>query len=113
MTGNYAERYIFWGFLGAYSRGGFPQKWKFYFSVGEVSTSTWWSEETKVLEKESKSNSGCWELCDVVLCKDLSDLTLLCGKADGLGNVDSEGMCQLRISSTESEVACGISKCSC
>lgn len=40
----------------------------------------------------------------MVLCKDLSDLTLLlCGKADELGNVDSEGICQLRLSSAEAQ----------
>lgn len=61
--------------------------------MGHVSASKWWSEETKVLDKDGKSNSGCWELYDVVLYKDLSDLTLLpCGKADELGNVDSEGI---------------------
>lgn len=56
----------------------------------------------------SESKSGCWEVCEVVLCKDLSDLTLLlCGKTDELGNVNSEGIYQLKISSAEAH-QCGM-----
>lgn len=47
-------------------------------------------------------------MCEVVLCKDLSDLTLLlCGKTDELGNVNSEGIYQLKISSAEAH-QCGM-----
>lgn len=43
-----------------------------------------------------------------MLCKDLSDLTLLlCGKTDELGNVDSEGIYQLKIGSAEAQ-QCGM-----
>lgn len=63
------------------------------FAVGDASTINWWCGEAYIPEKESKSNSGCWELYDVVLYKDLHDFTvLLCGKAeDGLGIVGSQG----------------------
>lgn len=75
--------------------------------VPDISTRKRRSGEAKVLE-ESESNSGCWELCEAVLCKDLSNLTLLlCGKTDELGNVSSEGKYQLKISSAEAP-QCGM-----